>query len=206
MSFSRATCSGALISKCVSNNIGVVTREQTHPRRFHVLLFSGSTSKRVRDKQSEHTESRKFNNYMQFGAELQINLILNRKDLCNQQSDYQTAKIRLLWMFNLPTWSRILRPLQTLQSLFLNYLHLIRLWVLVPAFLPPHLLLFPHLSVSQTVHQSVARHLLCQQMRGWMLFSRCKPNCKTASFPAEEECRPSGFLTIQKFWYIFWLL
>lgn len=45
---------------------------------------------------------------MQFGAELQINLILKCKDLCNQQSDNQTAKIRLLWMFILPTWSRIL--------------------------------------------------------------------------------------------------
>lgn len=164
-------------------------------------MFSGSTSKRIRGKQFEHTESRKLNNSMQFGTELQINL--NCRDLCNQQSDNQTAKIRLLWMFILPTCSRILWPLQTLQSLFLNYLHLIRL--LVPPFLSPHLLLFPRLSVSQTVHQSVARHLLCQQMRGWMLFSRCKPNGKTVSFPAEVKWRRSGFPTIQKHWYIFWL-
>lgn len=181
--------------------MGVVNSQEREtinsPKTGPCLCFQGSTSNWIRDKQSAHADSRKLQNQTIISSlvmKSKLTSFLTIKiSVINKQSGSKTAKIRLLLMFIFPTWSRILRPLQTLQSLLFFFFFLLPALnqprVLVPPSLLPRLLLFIHLSVSQTVHQSVARRLLCQHTQGWMLPSA---NHQTNSgFP----CR-GGMLTV----------
>lgn len=183
--------------------MGVVNSQEREtinsPKTGPCLCFQDSTSNWIRDKQSAHADSRKLQNQT-----IISNLLMNSKltsfltikiSVINKQSESKTAKIRLILMFIFPTWSRILWPLQTLQSLlfffFFYYLYLIspEFWSHLP---------YCHACCCSSTCLSVKESTNLSLGACFVNIHRaeCFPVQTTrqiVAFPAEEECRQSGF-------------